>query len=161
MGFEWFQHKQSRNLILVGHVGCGKTVLGERLIEWARAVAVTSYDRAYWPSPPAVGFLRWQDIADQLETGKQSMEETVAQAAAETLLVIDDIGADSDRFKSGKSTDALAYLLTRRQGRGFTVLTTNIAQEAWASRWDARVEDRLLRNSTVIDMSECPSWAKL
>ena len=89
------------------------------------------------------------------------MEETLCDACAETLLIVDDIGAESDRFKSGKSTDALAYLLTRRQGRGFTMLTTNIAPTAWASRWDARVEDRLLRKSTVVDMSECPSWAKL
>lgn len=160
-GFDWFKRKRARRLVLAGRSGCGKTQLAKALYTWATSASMLAYQKRFWPSPPGVGFLLWQEVCDRLEDSRSSMVELLADAVAEPLLLVDDIGAESDRFKSGKGVDALGYLLTRRQDSGFTMLTTNIPPDEWHSRWDERVRDRLLRESTVVDMSECPSWSAL
>ncbi len=161
LAFDWFQHKRPRKVVLYGATGCGKTMLAKALCRWAAAASITAWERKHWGKPPGVQFMLWQETCDRLEDARVSMVELLADAAEESLLIVDDIGAESDRFKSGKGTDALGYLLTRRQGSGYELLTTNIPPNEWEARWDARVADRLLRNSTVCDMSKCPSWATL
>lgn len=158
---DWFQHKRARRLVLTGPSGCGKTQLAKAIYRWAMAVSMMAWEKRHWSRPPGAGLIIWQEICDRLEDPRSSMVELLADAVAEPLLIVDDIGAESDRFKSGKSTDALCYLLTRRQDSGFTMLTTNVPPDGWQIKWDERVRDRLLRESTVIDMSECPSWATL
>jgi DNA replication protein DnaC len=160
-GFDWFQHKRSRRLVLAGHSGCGKTQLAKALYRWASAASMLAWEKRHWSKPPGCGFLLWQEVCDRLEDSRSSMVDLLSDAVTEPLLIVDDIGAESDRFKSGKGVDALGYLLTRRQDSGFTMLTTNVLPDEWHARWDERVRDRLLRESTVVDMSECPSWAAL
>lgn len=72
------------------------------------------------------------------------------------FLALDDIGAENDDFKV--ATDKLCMVLTRREKK-HTLITTNISMDAWAQRFDARVEDRLLRNAEVVDMNEVPSFS--
>lgn len=159
--FDWFRHKRPRRLVLTGQSGCGKTDLAKSLFRYANAASMLSWERGHWRSTPGCSFLLWQEVCDRLEDSKASMVDILSDAIHETLLIVDDIGAESDRFKSGKGTDALGYLLTRRQDAGFTMLTTNVPSSGWGARWDSRVEDRLLRDSTVIDMGECPSWSSI
>ena len=161
-GFAWFLHHRPQKLVLTGPSGCGKTALARALFRWANASAMSAWGQGQGPwgeTFPRVDFLRWQETSDLLEGAKSSMVEILGDAIAHSMLVIDDIGAESDRFKSGKAIDALGYLLTRRQDFGFTMLTTNIPQDGWKDKWDARVADRLLRDSTIIDMSQVPSWS--
>jgi len=160
-GFDWFRHKPARRLVLAGRSGCGKTELARALCTWAGAASMLAWEKRHWGQPPGVAFLLWQEVCDRLEDPRASMVELLSGVAEEPLLIIDDIGAESDRFKSGKGADALGYLLTRRQDSGFTMLTTNVPPDDWQTKWDERVRDRLLRESTVVDMSECPSWASL
>ena len=160
-GLSWFRHERARRLVLSGRSGCGKTELAKSLFAWARALSFMSWEKGHYRQPPSVGFILWQEVCDRLEDPRASMTELLADAVNESLLIVDDIGAESDRFKSGKSTDALCYLMTRRQDKGFTFLTTNVPPDGWQTKWDERVRDRLLRDSTVVDMGECPSWATI
>lgn len=73
-----------------------------------------------------------------------------------SLLILDDVGIETDVFKSGLPTARLCELLNERVGK-FTVITTNVPLGSWAPRWDARVEDRLLRDSMVFEMA-APSF---
>lgn len=158
-GFNWYRHGKPKVLVLAGNSGCGKTHMAKHLWRWAMDVAVNAWERGYWIGPPSTAWLTWQEVCDSLESTKMTMEETLRQSCAASLLFVDDAGAESDRFKSGKSIDAFCYLLTRRQGVGHTLITTNHAPGDWAKRWDARVEDRLMRDSVIVDMTGCPSWA--
>lgn len=158
--FAWFRHERPRKLVLYGPSGCGKTALARALFRWARASSSTARERT--PECPfRIEFIRWQEISDQLEDARSSVSGLLGDTIDHSLLIVDDIGAESDRFKSGKVIDALGYLLTRRQDRGFTILTTNIPPTAWKDKWDDRVNDRLMRDAEIIDMSACPSWTSI
>lgn len=77
-----------------------------------------------------------------------------------SLVALDDIGAESDRFRSGLSLDRLTQVLTRRcDARIYTLITTNIMPIDWEGKFGARVADRLLRGSTVCDLSNVPSFS--
>lgn len=74
------------------------------------------------------------------------------------LVILDDIGAETDQYKSGIPNDKLCQILSRREKR-FTVVTTNIAPQNWMERFDGRINDRLCRNSVILDISGVPSYA--
>ena len=73
-----------------------------------------------------------------------------------SLLVLDDIGAENDPWKI--AADRLCQILSRRE-RKFTVLTTNIKPADWPVKFDGRINDRLLRNSCIVDLTGVPSFA--
>lgn len=158
---DWLKHQTpGRKLILFGSSGCGKTAIVLRVMNWARQNARNAVNTKQWNKWPMCKFIRWQSIIDDLESG-DSIATIVDPLAEESMLGIDDIGAESDRFKGGKPADALAYLLSLCQRRTWLIISTNEAPETWAERWDTRVEDRLLRDAEIIDMRNSPSWSQL
>lgn len=75
-----------------------------------------------------------------------------------TAVLMDDIGAEVDRYKTGHVTAILRNALDLR-ARRFTLVTTNIAPDAWTSTWDARVADRLLRDSVIVSLANTQSYS--
>jgi len=85
------------------------------------------------------------------------MADAMQDSMQADILFLDDIGAESDKYKSAENVDALCQLLSRRE-RKWTLVTTNFRTEQWDQQFDARVADRLMRNSIVCDL-ECGSYA--
>jgi DNA replication protein DnaC len=54
--------------------------------------------------------------------------------------------------------DKLCQVMERRRHE-FTVITTNISPAQWNQRFDIRIADRLMRSSTIIDLTGVPSYA--
>lgn len=147
-------------LVISGPTGNGKTTTIERCIVVANTLSVPAWACGYWKEkPPLVYSTSWQTLCDKIETSGNSMIDIMQDCISANLLSIDDIGAESDRFRSGKFTDALAVLLNKRQKpKLWTMITTNIAPSGWRERWDRRIEDRLLRNSVVVNLETTPSY---
>lgn len=160
--FDWFKRQTlGRKLILVGSNGCGKTTLANRGHQWMQVVHIEAFFKN-WKGchAPSSVMIRWQRICDELATEKNFtfLDELVEDASC---LFVDDIGAEADRFKNQHNTDALCYLLSLCQGKTWLFITTNELPQNWAKRWDNRTDDRFLRDSTIVDMSQVPSWTKL
>lgn len=155
----FYHGKPAERLILCGPTGNGKTSIATSIAKWATIIAIEAYTKKHWPNPPRTTLVRWQSVIDDIE--ERSTALALDPLLDSELLVVDDIGAETDRFKSGKPVDALTQLLSQAQGRTWLVITTNIGPDEWPTKWGDRVEDRLLRDSVVIDLSAVPSWAKL
>jgi len=115
-----------------------------------------AFDEGGWrggKALPSVGFYRWPEIVDAF---KENCYDVVEDLIAADLLILDDIGAEHDPSRNGASK--LCQVLSRREYR-FTLVTTNIRPDAWGSVFDARVADRLLRNSEVLTLFGLPSYA--
>jgi DNA replication protein DnaC len=144
-------------LVLCGSPGCGKTHLAKRMAAWGRANAFAIHEK-HWQfkrAPLSVSFFSWPEVCDGFKEGFYGVLRDLCE---DTFVILDDIGADHDPSRNG--ADKLCQILSRRESK-WTILTTNIAPEWWADKWDARIEDRLLRRSTVIDMSDVPSFATI
>lgn len=157
----YMQNVRPERLILCGPTGTGKTSMLEGLYAWARRVG-SSIDEAWLGTFPQAKFCRWQAIVANIHEPGTNFANIVGDLLERNaLLCIDDIGAESDRFKSGLSLDALSHLLNIVHERTWLAITTNYGPDEWREKFGARIEDRLLRESTVCHLEHVPSWSKL
>lgn len=140
-------------LIIAGKSGTGKTRVARAVARYARAVAFHAMESRYWPNPPSCLFASWSTITDGFKLGEYGFIEDANNA---DLLIIDDLGSEHD--PSTNAADKLCQILSKRE-RKFNLITTNIQSSAWPKRFDARIADRLLRNSVVIDLNGVKSFA--
>lgn len=66
-----------------------------------------------------------------------------------SLVIVDDLGTETDQFRSGAPTQRLCELLNACE-RKHLWATTNVPPAGWAAKWDQRVEDRLLSADVVV-----------
>lgn len=147
-----------RLLVLGGRNGTGKTHVARALHRYFNAVAVDVIAKGYWrcDEVPHSAFCEWAELAE-CEPGRSVPAWDAATRA--DLLVLDDVGADVDRYKSGLPVANLARMLNARERR-WTIVTLNHPPGAWADRFDKRVADRLHRHAQIIEVKEAPSfWA--
>lgn len=150
--------RTGRVIILAGPYGCGKTKCLNAASTYVRDVRM-----AIWPEPwghPAQFMkVNWSDFSNEATEGKN--REIVEDLLACDVVLLDDIGAEEDRFKSGSDTRLLGDVLGKvHDQRKFAFITTNFGPGGWRDRWDGRVQDRLLRmDSTIVDMTEAKSYA--
>jgi len=145
-----------RLLVLGGKNGTGKTHAAKQAAKYLNAVAITCMTHGGWGcerTPHAI-FCEWLDLAE-CEPGRASPAWDAMIDA--DLAVVDDVGADVDRFKSGLPVANLARMLNARE-RKWTILTTNHPPETWAERFDKRVADRLHRNSLIVELKQAESY---
>lgn len=152
----FYKKTRTKNLVLVGNSGCGKTHTAKRLYRWAIAHAFLAFDCQNWRDGiPSVSFVSWAEVTEGYYAGQF---EITGEIIAADLLFIDDLGAERD--PKILATDKLCQVLSRREKK-FTVVTTNIQPDRWVIKWDERIGDRLLRNTRVVDLSSAPSYAVL
>ena len=152
----WYNHSTNLSLlVIVGNYGSGKTHTAKAIFRYCLHAAMASFEDQKWPGSafPTCHFLRWPEVADEFGLRNYS---SLTDSLATELLVIDDIGAESDPWKV--CADKLCQILNRRE-RMFTVVTTNIQPTHWAERFDGRIADRLFRNSVIVDLSGVPSYS--
>jgi DNA replication protein DnaC len=154
----WFHARaeSKKLLVLVGETGVGKTLCAKALLDWARSgVAHLAWERRHWRDViPSASFYRWPEIADKFKEGQYGVLQDLFDT---TLIGLDDVGAEHD--PSRNAADKLCQVLSRRQDRLWTVITTNVAPAEWPTRFDKRIADRLMRSSVVVDLSHVESYS--
>lgn len=140
----WFRnHQHLRLLVVAGQTGHGKTHAMRGVSRFARAAA----------EPTAtILWADWPDLARRIVENDEPMWSVLYDSIEADLLLLDDVGAESDKYKTGEAADGLCQLLSRRENK-WTMITTNIDPMAWAKKFDVRVTDRLNRNSEIIRMT--------
>lgn len=152
----WFKNDHSKPmLVLAGNPGCGKTHVAKAVYKFAVKMAMAAFDSRAWGerSVPSSRCLSWPLVCSEINEKRYGLVEDLID---HDLAVIDDVGAENDPWKV--CADRLCQILSRREGR-FTLVTTNIQPKDWAERFDARISDRLFRQSMVVDLSQVPSYS--
>lgn len=137
-------------VILTGPAGVGKTHTMKAVYEWMRNLPWTML-KEHWKITPTA---KWKEFSRHMEDDRFQRDASMSHMA----MFIDDVGTETDRFKTGEGIEELRLLLDERQKRGWTMMSTNVPPAEWARRWDDRVADRLFRGWTIIDLWNTPSW---
>lgn len=145
--FDIVRNRKNMPLLLItGDNSTAKTHCLKRAFKYIRAVSMFGYECGRWPRPIDVQSFNWSHLT-------KTKDDLVLMSAAESdVLLLDDVGAEPDQYRSGEPIERLRNLLGERESR-FTMITTNIPPAMWTARWDARVNDRLLRNSRIIALN--------
>ncbi len=142
-----------RNIIVTGPFGCGKTHVLNASARYLRDVRQSVWPAPLpWGHPPSVARVEWATLVREVtENDNREFADDVKSA---DVVLLDDVGSEEDRFKSGAPVRILGDLLgTLHDKRRFVFITMNIGPDGWRARWDGRVEDRLLRmDAEIVDM---------
>ncbi len=152
----WFKNNPTPSLLVIyGNSGSGKTHTARSIFRFCHSASMSAFETQKWGAAeiPQSLFVSWPEAA--VAFGEKEFG-IVEDAMKSSLVVLDDVGAENDPWKV--CADRLCQILSRRE-KMFTVITTNINPNEWASRFDIRIADRMLRNSVVIDLSLVQSYA--
>lgn len=152
-----FAHRDKsakRHLMIAGQVGTGKSHMADRMHFWSRRIAIFAWEKHWWPHPPQIEIAEWAKVTflpfDEWKKWIDGLHNT-------DILFLEDVGAEVDRFKSGEPTERFREVLNDFKDK-WLFITTNVMPEQWVTRWDERVQDRLLRNSKVISLRNAPRF---
>lgn len=136
--------------VVSGSVGTAKTRCGRALHHYCGVVAKETFDRGNWGTSalPRSMFIEWLTVASPETCDEREFDTIVREAERASIVIIDDIGTETDRFRTGVPTQRLCHMLNRIE-KGFAYITTNKKASVWAETWDARVEDRLLGGQLI------------
>lgn len=155
------RHAQDgRVIVLAGPYGCGKSHCWRAAKKYVRDVRMEIWPAPKpWNHPPSFYACNWADFVQEVgERQNHEMREDLFEA---DVVFADDVGSEEDRFRSGIPARLLGDVLGRLHDlRRYVFLTMNVEASGWRSRWDGRVEDRLLRmNASIVDLSDAESFA--
>jgi chromosomal replication initiation ATPase DnaA len=146
----WFRRTTRHQWrVIVGDVGCGKTHVSKCLKRWADAVAFAAWESSWRGSSlPSVLFEDWMRVASPEVCDDSQFSEWIRDVDSASMVIVDDIGTESDQYRTGIPAQRLCHLLNRCEHK-WLWLNTNVSPSAWSTKWDSRVEDRLLSGLTV------------
>jgi DNA replication protein DnaC len=145
-------------IILAGRVGTGKTTLARRAIRAISKTNISAWYENFIPQPLKTDHFKWGAVANLGPAARNEGSRWIDAVEAHAAL-IDDIGTETDQFNAGVATENLRLLLEARKNL-WTIITTNIPPQKWAKAWDFRVEDRLQRNSDIVEILAAPSYTR-
>lgn len=152
-GARWFNRLHGKRWCVVsGDVGTGKSHVSRRVCRWARLVAFDAW-RLSWhvvtgeALPTVVGF-NWLEYASPERCDGSQWLDFLGTVEESSWAFIDDIGTETDQYRTGVPAQRLCELLNVCEGK-FLWMTTNLPASLWEEKWDKRVEDRLLTAEIV------------
>lgn len=160
---EWFckaclrdNRSKGNWLVLTGDTGIGKTHVAKKVAAYIRTHQIEAYASGWIHTDNLFSpvFARWDTIADASD--KEFSELLDYEVRGAWLIVLDDIGAETDRFKSGVPEARLKAILDACE-RKWLLMTTNVHPDSWEERWGRRVQDRL-RDAIIITLAGVPSY---
>lgn len=141
----WFRRRmRSHWQIVVGPPGCGKTHVLRKIGHWVRAASQSAWEGEWrGKSLPSAIEIDWLTIASPEKCDDRSFEDIIRDVDESSLVLLDDIGTETDQYRTGVPVQRLCHLLNRCEQKWMWI-NTNISPSHWSSKWDNRVEDRLL-----------------
>lgn len=148
------------SLVVAGNTGCGKTHMAKRVWEYVRARQVSAFLDGKLGGGNHIGdpaFVRWERVAEMDD--RDWTEVVRGDVKPARFVILDDIGADTDQFKSGVPARRLKEVLDAAEGK-WLLVTTNVGKPDWKDRFGQRVADRLAP-ARYLGLFEVPSYRQL
>lgn len=148
---------QGTAFAIAGQTGVGKTHVVERICRYVGSNQVEAWARGWWTGDhiPRPCVLRWPSVvAAKDDVWSDCMDEV----RAARLVVLDDLGAEGDRYRNSESVVRLHMVFEHlRPAWKWILVTTNVPILQWKARWDQRIADRLMTFARI-DLTSVPSY---
>lgn len=141
-------------LTICGQTGGGKSHTARKVFGHVSGGQITALGR--WimrDNLPAPYFIQWPI---EVRRNDREWDVLMSEMVGCHLVVVDDIGAEIDKFKSGEAVVRLWEVLEKSKDR-WLLLTTNVRPLKWRETFGQRCSDRMLEGG-VVDVSDVPSY---
>lgn len=145
--------KTGRDLVLSGPPGSGKTHVARAIYDYVQAFGVDICFKHGGRHPSPI-WIDWPNVAEADD--QSDFLEICYRLETSRLIIFDDIGSETDRFKTGIPTSRLRRVLSLIEGC-WAVVTTNFTKEEFFDAYDARTIDRL-RAFKWLSLEGVPSY---
>lgn len=161
---EWFLRYAANNnrtkgawLAIGGPPGVGKTHVAQKVYAWLACYAIDLWQSGKWHKVPRVAKWDWPRIVedDSGEIWEEALNGINGMVASD-IVVLDDVGAEVDRFKSEMNKGRLRSAMNACEGK-WLLMNTNIEKADWETQFGVRGADRL-RAAHYLDMTGVPSY---
>lgn len=127
-------------LVLHGPCGTGKSHVAKAVAKFIESWAVDMCCEVFHRTRAVSVFRRdWPKLAAM--TKDEDFHEAISDLASAYLVVLDDVGAETDKFKTGLASDRLRRVLGECEFK-WLLITTNVPKPQWSQRFDERVASR-------------------
>jgi hypothetical protein len=160
---EWFIRRSFNNrrdkgtwLVLQGLPGCGKTHVARRVRRFLADYAFDAWQASWSASRgiPVVVFREWPKLAEIKD--ESHFDDAIQDVLEADIVILDDLGAETDRFKSGSPASRARSVLSALERR-WVLITTNLPKTKLSEMYNDRVADRL-NAAHWCDASTIPSY---
>ncbi len=141
-------------VVISGPVGTGKSTVSRRLAKAMSAMAVDASLGGWGGTVPGVWRGAWAAISSQDKN--RDFEEAIHDLKAAHIVFLDDVGVETDPFKSGEPTARLKRVLDICEKK-WLFITTNLERHLIGARYDHRVKD-CLDMAHWCDLAGMPSY---
>lgn len=158
---EWFMRRASLNdrskghqLAVCGSPGTGKSHVGKRVVAFVESYSIDLWREKHWPSPPKALLVDWARLCERDKP--EAFDDALYDIASADVVVLDDVGSESDRFKSQQNVSRLRRALETCEHK-WLMVNANFRKQEWTEKLDARVADRM-EAMHYLDMTGVPSY---
>lgn len=144
------------HLLIAGKPGTGKSHACRKLAQQFQAWAVDAMCEGKWSGfrVPSVESREWSQVVEH-----PSFDEIVNDLKRASLIVLDDVGSELDRFRNGAATEKLRRTLEAIKDR-WVLVTTNLSEDAMTKAYDPRVVSRFSAFARL-ELFNAPDFRKL
>jgi len=126
-------------LVIAGPTGVGKSHALRRCRRFLANHAVSFWSEGLWPAVPSVLFAVWSRIC---ELPKDEWDDWLYDLRRASVVLLDDVGSEVDRFRSGEPAERLRVTLEECWSK-WLAISTNAAPANWSKAFDVRSTSRL------------------
>jgi chromosomal replication initiation ATPase DnaA len=144
---------KTRWTLLSGPAGTGKTHCLRAANRFFRKYSGKLWPRYHRHGPPGVKWVNWSTAVAHDKFGWEDFLEEIRNAK---IILVDDIGSEVDRYKSGEPAERLRMFLNQCEGR-WMLATTNVARKSFLEVFDARIYSRL-ELAACLDLTGAPDY---
>lgn len=138
--------KETKNLLLIGTTGTGKTHLSTAI---AKTVIESGYEVLYDSAQNIVAAFEQDRFKSGYGTGYEPKGDKYMEC---DLLILDDLGTE---FVNQFTVSCLYNLLNTRQNKGLsTVISTNLSPEELSKKYEDRIYSRIIGSDSTILLFE-------
>lgn len=139
----------------VGQTGTGKTMVAKAIHAYVGSRQILAWSVGWLPDTrlSAPVYLDWPMLCRK---DSSVFDARLDEFVGAHLVVIDDLGAESEKFKNGESQERLLEVLQQSKDK-WLIVTTNVLPIRWREVFGQRCADRLLAGNHV-DLSGVPSY---